>query len=75
MMEKCEVGLWRLPGLRFGPEMDQEEALVEEMQAWAKENECGFYANPRLWSFRTEAQRDWFVLRWSDCLPKGENND
>jgi hypothetical protein len=43
------------------------------MIAWAEENHCGFCAGPRLWSFKTEAQRDWFILRWSDHIPKEDN--
>jgi hypothetical protein len=42
------------------------------MMAWCKENHCGFCAGPRLWSFKNEAQRDWFILRWSDHIPKEE---
>jgi hypothetical protein len=42
------------------------------MMDWVKENHCGFCAGPRLWSFKTEAQRDWFILRWIDHIPKEE---
>jgi hypothetical protein len=28
-----------------------------------------------LWSFKKEAHRDWFVLRWSDSLVKPKAED
>jgi hypothetical protein len=70
-MDHCQVGLFKLPGLRFDKEEIPAE-LQEEMIAWAKENHCGMQMNEWLWSFKTEAQRDWFVLRWADLIPKPE---
>lgn len=70
-MENCEVGLFRLPGIKF--EKGQLPAeLIEEMEAWCTQNHCGTKMNDWLWSFKTKAQRDWFVLRWSDEIPKSE---
>jgi hypothetical protein len=65
--------MFNLPGLSFAE--DPAPQLVDEMMAWAKENHCGFCSNPRLWSFRSEAQRDWFVLRWGDHIPKDKNKE
>jgi hypothetical protein len=62
--EFCKVGLFELPGVVYDKDAlttDEHEAMV----AWALENKCGKPMTDRLWSFKTEAQRDWFVLRWS----------
>jgi hypothetical protein len=64
-MEHCEVGLFKLPGIRFEKEQLPEE-LIDEMQIWAQENHCGTLMNSWLWSFKNVALRDWFVLRWAD---------
>ena len=69
-MKQVKVGMFNLPGLTFP--RDPSSEIVEEMVAWAKENNCGYCGGPRLWSFKTEAQRDWFILRWSDHIPKEE---
>ena len=68
-METCEVGLFRLPGLKFDKNFVP-EPMHEEMTKWAKENNCGMPCNNWLWSFKTEAQREWFILRWTDELSK-----
>jgi hypothetical protein len=73
-MENCEVGMFKLPGLRFEKGQLPPE-LVEEMTAWAKENHCGMIMHDWLWSFKNEAQRDWFILRWSDVIPKPKVED
>jgi hypothetical protein len=73
-MEHVEVGMFKLPGLRFGKSQIPEE-LVTEMEAWATENHCGFKMNNWLWSFKSQAQRDWFILRWSDQIPKEEPDE
>jgi hypothetical protein len=70
-MKLCNVGLWKLPGITFEKNILSEE-LINEMQAWANENHCGTMMTPDLWSFKTEALRDWFVLRWTDRIPKPE---
>ena len=67
-LKQVKVGLFKLPGLAFPKDPSPE--IVEEMMSWAKENHCGFCAGPRLWSFKSEAQRDWFILRWIDHIPK-----
>jgi len=65
-MNKVSVGLFNLPGLQL-PE-DLEENVINEMKEWVIENKCGMHMTDNLWSFKTESQRDWFILRWSDKL-------
>ena len=61
--------MFNLPGIKFAKGQIPEE-LLSEMDAWAKENKCGYMMNEWLWSFKSEAQRDWFVLRWNDSIPE-----
>lgn len=65
-IETCHVGLFRLPGVV----LDSEEVtalLIEEMDAWAKSQQgTGTRMTEVLWSFKTEAQRDWFILKWGE---------
>jgi hypothetical protein len=68
-METCQVGLFRLPGLKFEKDTIPEELRLE-MVKWAEDNNCGMPMNEWLWSFKTAAQRDWFILRWTDQIPK-----
>ncbi len=70
-MENCEVGPFRLPGLSFN-KGELPEELLTEMQAWAKAEGVGMSMTERLWSFKKEAHREWFILRWSDSIPKQE---
>lgn len=70
-MKHVEVGMFRLPGLTFGKEEITPEVL-EEMQAWAEAEGVGMSMTETLWSFKKEAHRDWFVLRWSDSLVKSK---
>lgn len=64
-MEACEVGMFRLPGLVIAKE-DMTEALLHEMDEWRlTEQGVGTRMTDLLWSFKTEAQRNWFILRWS----------
>lgn len=58
----CEVGMFKLPGLIMDVEQYSEQQ-IEEMQSWAKENGATRMTET-LWSFRKEAMRDWFVLKW-----------
>lgn len=73
-MKHVEVGMFRLPGLTFGKEEITPEVL-EEMQAWAEAEGVGMNMTETLWSFKKEAHRDWFVLRWSDSLIKPKAED
>lgn len=70
-MENCEVGMFRLPGLVFEKGQIDEE-LLNEMKAWAEAEGVGMNMTERLWSFKKEAHREWFILRWSDRIPKPE---
>lgn len=68
-LKTCEVGLFRLPGILI--EAEEEEIISEEklneIDEWSKsEQGTGKRMTDKLWSFKTEAQRDWFILRWSD---------
>ena len=68
-MKHVEVGMWKLPGIQFEKgELPTE--LNEQMQAWAQAEGVGMSMTESLWSFRKEAHREWFVLRWIDSIPK-----
>ena len=74
-MKNVEVGMFRLPGLAFEKGQLSDELLME-MVAWAKEEGVGMNMTENLWSFKKEAHREWFILRWSDHIPemkKGED--
>lgn len=73
-MENCEVGPFRLPGLSFERGELPEELLLE-MQEWAAAEGVGMSMTERLWSFKKEAHREWFILRWADHIPKPEPKD
>ena len=73
-MKNVEVGMFRLPGLTFTREEITPEVL-EEMQAWAEAEGVGMSMTETLWSFKKEAHRDWFILRWSDQLVKVSKDD
>jgi hypothetical protein len=68
IFKTCEVGMFRLPGLVI--ESEEEETISEEslkeMEDWCNsEFGTGMRITERLFSFRKESQRDWFILRWS----------
>ena len=68
-MTNVEVGPFRLPGISFQKgELPAE--LNEEMIKWAKAEGVGMSMTESLWSFKKEAHREWFILRWSDSIPK-----
>ena len=67
-LKTCEVGMFRLPGIIV--EAEEEETISEEqlneMEDWCNsEFGTGMRMTDKLFSFRKESQRDWFVLRWS----------
>ena len=73
-MQNVEVGMFRLPGLVFeGNEISPE--LLEEMKAWAEAEGVGMNMTERLWSFRKEAHREWFILRWSDSINREKKEE
>jgi hypothetical protein len=73
-MKNVEVGMFRLPGLSFEKGQLTDELLME-MVAWAKEEGVGMNMTENLWSFKKEAHREWFILRWSDHIPKPESDE
>jgi hypothetical protein len=68
-MKNVEVGMFRLPGLVFEKGQLSEELLVE-MKQWAEAEGVGMSMTENLWSFKKEAHREWFILRWCDSIPK-----
>jgi hypothetical protein len=72
-MKHVEVGMWKLPGITFEKgELTPE--LKEEMIAWANQEGVGMSMTENLWSFKKEAHREWFILRWIDRIPKIEKD-
>lgn len=68
ILKTCEVGMFRLPGIVI--EAEEEETISEEqlkeMEDWCNsEFGTGMRMTGKLFSFRKESQRDWFILRWS----------
>ena len=68
ILKTCEVGMFRLPGIAI--EAEEEETITEEqlkeMEDWCNsEFGTGMRMTDKLFSFRKESQRDWFILRWS----------
>ena len=68
ILKTCEVGMFRLPGITI--EAEEEETITEEqlkeMEDWCNsEFGKGMRMTERLFSFRKDSQRDWFILRWS----------
>ncbi len=67
-MQTCEVGMFRLPGIVIEAEEDEviTEEQLKEMEDWCNsEFGTGMRMTDKLFSFRKESQRDWFILRWS----------
>jgi hypothetical protein len=68
-MKNVEVGMFRLPGIAFERgELPTE--LIQDMQAWAEAEGVGMSMTENLWSFKKESHREWFILKWSDRIPK-----
>ena len=68
IFKTCEVGMFRLPGIVIEAEDDEtiDENKIKEMEEWCNsEFGTGMRMTDRLFSFRKESQRDWFILRWS----------
>jgi hypothetical protein len=68
-MKNVEVGPFRLPGIAFEKGQLSKE-LNAEMIVWANAEGVGMSMTENLWSFKKESHREWFVLRWSDAIPK-----
>lgn len=73
-MKQVEVGMFRLPGLVFKKGQISPE-LLNEMKAWAEAEGVGMSMTEELWSFKKESHREWFILRWSDQIPKEEQGE
>lgn len=71
-MKNVEVGMFNLPGIVFEKDEISPE-LFKEMLEWAKAEGVGYGMTEVLWSFKKEAHRDWFILRWIDQIPKLED--
>jgi hypothetical protein len=66
--------MFRLPGIAFEKgELPTE--LIQDMQAWAEQEGVGMSMTETLWSFKKESHREWFILRWSDRIPKPEKDE
>lgn len=59
-----EVGMFKLPGVLLDKEEVTEE-LLQEINEWCEQNNCGKHMTGTLWSFKKEKQRDMFIIRWS----------
>jgi len=67
-MEKCEVGMFKLPGLVLTADEGEDnfDEKLKEIEDWTKtEQGTGIRMTNNLWSFRKESQREWFILKWS----------
>jgi hypothetical protein len=73
-MKNVEVGPFRLPGIAF-EKNELPAELNEEMIKWANAEGVGMSMTESLWSFKKEAHREWFILRWSDLIPKLEKEE
>lgn len=71
ILKTCEVGMFRLPGIIVEDDDGEDATTVSEEQLKEMEDWCnsefgtGMRMTERLFSFRKESQRDWFILRWS----------
>ena len=73
-MKQVKVGMWNLPGLSFEKgELPKE--LNEEMIKWAQAEGVGMSMTESLWSFKKEAHREWFIMRWIDRIPKIDKDE
>lgn len=63
-LQTCEVGPFRLKGVKVDLNQFTQEQ-IEEMFAWARENDAYIVEDRGLFSWKSEAKRDWFILRWS----------
>lgn len=67
-MKQVTVGFFNLPGISFDKD-EMTEDLEQAMIAWVDETKCGIYMKERLWSFKNEGQRDFFLIRWAEMIP------
>jgi hypothetical protein len=60
--------MFRLPGVIIEAEQDETitEDQIKQMEDWCNsEFGTGMRMTDKLFSFRKESQRSWFILRWS----------
>lgn len=70
-MENCEVGMFRLPGIKF-EKGSLPPDLIQQMEDWCNQHNCGKKMTDYLWSFKKEKYRTMFILHWSDQIPDAE---
>lgn len=63
-LSTCEVGPFRLKGVKIDVEQFTPEQITE-MAVWCRENNGYVVEETGLFSWKNEAKRDWFILRWS----------
>lgn len=61
-LESCEIGPFRLPGIKVDAEQFTEEQL-KEMEDFAKES--GAFVGNGHFSWKNAGKRDWFILKYS----------
>lgn len=66
--------MFRLPGIAF-EQGELPAELNEKMIEWAKAEGVGMNMTEKLWSFRKESHREWFILRWIDQIPKVDKDE
>lgn len=45
--------------------LDDHGSLIQDMQEWCQDNDCGYRSSYNEFKFRTEEQLLMFVLRWA----------
>lgn len=61
-LETCEVGMFRLPGVKLDVEQFTELEL-KEMEEFARSS--GAFIASGLYSWKSASKRDWFILKYS----------
>lgn len=61
-----EVGPFGLPGIKFSKDLSDSD--LAEFIEWSKQNKCGLCMGANLWSFKSQAARDMFILKFSEKL-------
>ena len=61
-LETCEVGMFRLPGVKIDLEQFTQEQ-IKEMEDFARES--GAFIGGGLYSWKNAGKRDWFILKYS----------
>ena len=61
-LESCEIGMFRLPGVRIDSEQFTEDQM-KEMEDFARES--GAFVGNGHFSWKNAGKRDWFILKYS----------